>query len=76
MALGCQTTAFVPFEVAADVDGKVVLPLEFFGDIRLLVMDYVRAAKLFEVEVLAICEDVFAVKGIGCVGKEGCEGEN
>jgi len=75
MALGCQTAAFVPFEIVADVDGKVELPLEFFGDVGLLVMNDVRAAKLFEVEVLAICEDVFAVKGIGCVGKEGCEGE-
>lgn len=76
MALGRQTAAFVPFEIVADVDGKVVLPLKFFGDIRLLVMNYVRTAKLFEVEVLAICEDVFTVKGIGCVGEKGCEGKD
>ena len=76
MALGGQTAALVPFERVAYVDCEVVFPFEFFGEIGLLVVDHVRPAELFEVEVRAISEYVFAVEGICRVWEDAREGEN
>lgn len=75
MALGIERAALVPFERVANVEGKVVLELELFFNLRLLPVHHVRAAEVFKVEVCAVGEDVFAVKGPCRVREEGREGE-